>query len=250
MRIIPVMDLQGGLAVHGVQGERGQYRAVAGILAPGGDPLALARAYAEKLALTEMYVADLDAIQGQGGHAALIADLAARSGLALMVDAGVSDLMSAKQILGLGASQVVVGLETLTGWDALDALRSGLPAERLVFSLDMKAGRMLAASPGLADTAPMQVLDRLARSGWREVILLDLARVGTGAGIDLALLSEARVRFPALNLLVGGGVRGAADLRSLAAAGASGGLVATALHTGILDRAAIDSILGFRNADE
>ena len=65
--------------------------------------------------------------------------------------------------------------------------------------------------------------------------MLDLARVGSGEGPDVALLGELHARFPDLELLAGGGVRDAADLRALAAAGASGALVATALHGGAIE---------------
>ena len=66
--------------------------------------------------------------------------------------------------------------------------------------------------------------------------MLDLARVGSGTGPDVALVRELSARFPELELLAGGGVRDAADLRALAEAGAAGALVATALHSGALGR--------------
>ena len=65
--------------------------------------------------------------------------------------------------------------------------------------------------------------------------MLDLARVGSGEGPDVALLRELHARFPDVELLAGGGVRHAADLRALAAAGTSGALVATALHGGAIE---------------
>jgi uncharacterized protein related to proFAR isomerase len=73
----------------------------------------------------------------------------------------------------------------------------------------------------------------LHRPGLREVIVLDLARVGSGAGPDVAAIAEIHAAFPGLQLLAGGGVRDAADLRALARAGAAGALVATALHRGV-----------------
>ena len=75
---------------------------------------------------------------------------------------------------------------------------------------------------------------RLHRAGLREAIVLDLARVGSGAGPDVALIAEIHAAFPDLELLAGGGVRDAEDLRALADAGAAGALVATALHSGVI----------------
>ena len=62
--------------------------------------------------------------------------------------------------------------------------------------------------------------------------MLDLARVGSGEGPDVALIAELHGAFPDLELLAGGGVRSVDDLRALDAAGAAGALVATALHRG------------------
>jgi uncharacterized protein related to proFAR isomerase len=64
--------------------------------------------------------------------------------------------------------------------------------------------------------------------------VLDLARVGSGAGPDIALIAEIHAAFPELELLAGGGVRDAGDRRALDAAGAAGALVATALHGGVI----------------
>ena len=64
--------------------------------------------------------------------------------------------------------------------------------------------------------------------------MLDLARVGSDAGPDVALVRELCAGFPELELLAGGGVRDVADLRALAEAGAAGALVATALHGGAI----------------
>ena len=65
MRVVPVIDLKDGTAVHAVRGERERYRPVNSTLAgDDGDPLALARAFRSALGLDELYVADLDAIGG------------------------------------------------------------------------------------------------------------------------------------------------------------------------------------------
>ena len=69
------------------------------------------------------------------------------------------------------------------------------------------------------------------------MIVLDLARVGTGTGSGTeALLNQLRALQPAVELIGGGGVRGAADLRRLTAAGYDRVLVASALHDGNLEK--------------
>lgn len=241
--MIPVMDLRDGLAVHAVKGNREHYRPVTSVLTDTAEPLEVARAFRDKLGLSELYIADLNAIQGRGHHRVLISRLAQQSGMRLIVDAGAADVTSALQVLDAGASQVIIGAETLSTWEMALAICAAIDPRHLIFSLDMRSGQVLSRSPQLAASKPAEVLGLLYRANWREVILLDLSRVGTGTGVDRALIAEAQHMFPQLALLAGGGVRDANELADLRAAGAAGVLVATALHQGIITRQQISALL-------
>jgi phosphoribosylformimino-5-aminoimidazole carboxamide ribotide isomerase len=249
MRVVGVIDLKGGAAVHAVRGERERYRPVhSAIGGDDGDALALARGFRDALGLEEIYVADLDAIVGGGGHAAGTRDAALGAGVGdhaallralasearVMADAGVNEPARAQTLLDLGVHRVIVGTETLSGPDALDRLLADLPDGALVLSVDLRDGRVLSPDAQLAGVPAMDALARLHRAGLREAIVLDLARVGSGAGPDVALIAELHDAFPDLELLAGGGVRTVDDLRALAGAGAAGALVATALHKGVI----------------
>jgi phosphoribosylformimino-5-aminoimidazole carboxamide ribotide isomerase len=138
--------------------------------------------------------------------------------------------------LELGAHRVVVGTETLTGPEALDRLLADLPEGAVVLSVDLRDGHALSPDAQLAGLPALEAVARLHRAGLREAIVLDLARVGGGAGPDVALIAELHAAFPGLELLAGGGVRDVDDLRALRDAGAAGALVATALHGGVIGR--------------
>jgi HisA/HisF family protein len=233
MRVVGVIDLKDGTAVHAVRGERERYRPVRSVIGgDDGDALALARAFRAELGLDELYVADLDAIVGDGENSATIGALARDA--RVMVDAGVSEPARAQALLHLGAHRVIVGTETLTGPDALDRLLAELPDGALVLSVDLREGRLLSPDPQLAGLGALDAVAHLHRAGMREAIVLDLARVGSAAGPDVALIAEIHGAFPDLELLAGGGVRAVDDLRALDAAGAAGALVATALHRGVI----------------
>jgi HisA/HisF family protein len=238
MRVVGVIDLKDGTAVHAVRGERERYRPVRSVVGgDDGDALALARGFRSVLGLGELYVADLDAITGDGENRAVIEALAREA--RVMVDAGASEPGRARELLDLGAHRVVVGTETLPGPDALDAL---LELDRVVLSVDLRDGRLLSPDPQLEGLPALDAVKRLHREALRELIVLDLARVGSGAGLDVGLIGELRATFPDLELLAGGGVRDAADLRALAGAGAAGALVATALHTGVIGRRELSEV--------
>jgi phosphoribosylformimino-5-aminoimidazole carboxamide ribotide isomerase len=233
MRVIPVIDLKGGVAVHAVRGQRERYRPLQSRIAEGSEPVHITRAVRERLGLDELYVADLDAIAGGPGSPDVVAALAREA--RVMVDAGAAAAAAVARLLELGVARVVIGTESLPGTEAFRRLRAELPDAPLVLSLDLRDGQVISPDPTLAGVGPAEALARLADAGAREAVVLDLARVGSGKGPDVALVAELRARLPEVQLLAGGGVRHAGDLRALAGAGAAGALVATALHGGAIE---------------
>jgi phosphoribosylformimino-5-aminoimidazole carboxamide ribotide isomerase len=182
------------------------------------------------------YIADLDAIEGTGTHRSTIQKLAAGLAADLWVDAGVTDLASARQLLNAGARSVIVGSETLPGLAALHAIRSALDDDQLLFSLDVKQGRVLSRCTALSNLEPLAAIDLLAQAGWRHLIILSLEQVGTGSGPDWPLLRAARTAFPCSFLVAGGGVRSIGNLHTMNALGIDGVLIASALHRGWITR--------------
>jgi phosphoribosylformimino-5-aminoimidazole carboxamide ribotide isomerase len=243
--VIGVIDLVAGHAVHARGGRREQYervRMVAGSAIDPGDAPAVARAYTSRLGLTDVYVADLDAIRGGAPQDGIVAGLAALSP-SLWLDAGASSVDGARRALDLGAARVVVGLETLSSFDDLASICASVGGDRVAFSLDLRNGTPVMAAAAIDSTSqdePAHALAARARdAGAGAVIVIDLARVGGGAGLDVAMIARVRQAIPALTLLAGGGVRGPDDLVRLADAGCNGALVATALHEGRLGAADI-----------
>jgi phosphoribosylformimino-5-aminoimidazole carboxamide ribotide isomerase len=244
MRLIPVIDLLDGQTVHAVRGERAHYRPVKSVLCDTPDPLAIARAFRDQLGLREIYIADLNAIQGfaRNDHRDVIAAMARTEELDIFLDAGISDVENAQAWLDHGVRKVVIGSETLRKWDEVQNIPAGIKQDHLIFSLDFQSGKILSQCPALAAMDPIEVLKHLQQSGWQEVILLDLRRVGSFRGADYALAAEAQAKFPDLHLLIGGGIAKPEELAKLKSAGIEGVLVATALHEGIIDAECISSI--------
>jgi phosphoribosylformimino-5-aminoimidazole carboxamide ribotide isomerase len=237
MRIVGVIDLRNGLAVRAHGGTREAYvpvRDVAGVDV-FGDAVALARVYVEQLGVRELYVADLDAISaGIGALNSTTLRALAKLGVPMMVDAGVSSPCDARAVLDMGATAVIVGLETLPSFNALDAICASVGGERVAFSLDLRDGKLLAQPNVTAGWTLAEVAQRAAAAGVGALIVLDVARVGTGAGIDLEVMRAVRTSAPAIVLFAGGGIRSSADVDALADAGCDGALVATALQLGLM----------------
>jgi phosphoribosylformimino-5-aminoimidazole carboxamide ribotide isomerase len=253
MDIIPVLDLSRGLAVWAQGGDRSHYQPVASALVPEevGDPVALMQAFRRRLGATSCYVADLDAIQGGAVQRATLRELATlETGFAgaIMVDAGAHSAASTFEVLACGASQVVVGLETLRAFTDLADIVRVVGEERVVFSVDLRVGspilhpEMHDAAGALpdADSLTAQAVD----AGVSTLLVLDLARVGTGCGADVGLLEDLRKRFPLVRLLAGGGVLARRDLERMRDAGCDGALVASAIHAGTITAPDLAALAG------
>jgi phosphoribosylformimino-5-aminoimidazole carboxamide ribotide isomerase len=252
VRVIPVLDLRAGRAVHARRGERDAYAPVSSCLTSAGasnrdgDPLAIARSYREVLGLSHVYVADLDAIRGDPPQHEMIRALAGkrreRENMELWVDGGVSSVDSARAVMESGAGRVIVGLETLPSWSVLRDTVQAHGAEHVAFSLDLRGGEPMTRGTDLIGRTPLALATRAADVGVEMLLVLDVARVGTGSGVDLALVQGIRRTLPELELIAGGGVGGWSDLERLAAAGAHGALVASALHDGRIGAREIQAI--------
>jgi phosphoribosylformimino-5-aminoimidazole carboxamide ribotide isomerase len=230
MKIIPVLDLKGGVVVRARMGERHRYAQIATPLAATSDPLDVARGMLALYPFATLYVADLDAIEGRGDNGAALRRLRLGCpGLSLWVDNGIADAGAAARWLAAGIGSLVLGSET----QADPSLIRDLAADdRIILSLDFR---------GAAFQGPAAILD--APSTWpTRVIVMTLARVGSGAGPDVDRLSAVRAMAPGRRIYAAGGVRDGADLAVLAGAGIAGALVATALHDGRLRRADIDAL--------
>ncbi len=232
MDVIPVIDVRHGVAVAAARGERANYRPLETPLAPCSDPVAVARGYAGLFAFPVLYVADLDGIEGRGGNARLAQELASAVPHArVWLDEGVRPAEAAKRIAE-GVATPVIGSESLGDADAA-ALRA-LPAHAYVLSLDFKGDRF---------SGPPAVLTEAGH--WpQSVIVMTLARVGSGKGPDVERLSEIVSRAGRRRIYAAGGVRDRADIEALRRAGATGVLVATALHRGTLKAGDLEEIAG------
>ncbi|MCC7421518.1 MAG: hypothetical protein IT428_14635 [Planctomycetaceae bacterium] len=242
MRVIPVIDLRGGVVVRGVAGKRETYRPVESRLCAGAAPRDVAEAFRTHFGLDELYIADLDAILDSRPNVGTWQELR-RAGFRLWIDAGVRSDADAESVLAAGGSAVIVGLETVPGPELLRRLCLRCGADRVVFSLDLTHGRCLGDTSGWRSPDPCEIAAEAIEAGVQRMIVLDLAAVGVGEGpASLTLCGRLRDLFPQLNLVTGGGIRGPGDLALVRSARVDGVLVATALHHGGVTRADIDAV--------
>jgi uncharacterized protein related to proFAR isomerase len=223
LQIVPVLDLKGGIVVHARRGARADYAPLRSPLVKGSEPMPVVRALCAACHTHRVYVADLDALAGAtlGGLAAVAET---------WVDAGATTLPRAAALGRAGVARNVVGTESLAPGALTEGARLSPPP--LVLSVDLRGGRLISPDPELDGRDPVTAAPLARALAVTELLVIDLARVGSGSGPPLDAVAALAHALPGVAIYAGGGVRDDDDLAALGAAGAAGALVATALHEG------------------
>lgn len=176
----------------------------------------------------EVYIADLNALQGKGPldiNVGTIREVGLKADT--MLDFGISLLKDVDKALSI-AGTAIIGTETGT----LAVIKEAVFRNpgRISISIDVKRGKILKQDPEIPED-PFEIVKLLNEFPLKDLIFLDLDRVGTASGFDpefLRKLAEASVH----DVLLAGGVRDMEDLFALERLGIKGALVATAIHSG------------------
>jgi HisA/HisF family protein len=220
LQAIPVIDLMGGQVVRARMGDRASYRPLVSPLSPSSNAGDVVRGLLAVYPFPMLYAADLDAIQSQGDNFPTLRRLREEfPALQLWVDNGAADVSALEAVVGANLGAPVIGSEYQRDAKLIAQHRGSI---RIVLSLDFR---------GDAFQGPPEILAEPAL--WpRRVIVMTLARVGSGAGPDLARLGSIQSIAGGREIYAAGGIRDADDLQTLKEAGISGALIATALHEG------------------
>ncbi len=230
-RIIFVLDILNGIAVHAVRGERAKYRPVTGSRIYGSPaPLDMI----SSLSPSEVYIADLDRLQHRGENYELIRKISEKT--RTMADIGAENMEDIKKC-ALIADTIILGTETAS-LELIEKAARSFPG-RISVSIDMKNYKVLTRDRNM-DMEPLELVKKLNNYDVCNLIILELTRVGTGAGIDVEFLKSI-ARASSHQVIAGGGVKDMDDIKSLEQIGISGALVATAVHSGKIP---VDMITG------
>lgn len=232
--VIPVLDVARGTAVRAVRGEREAYEPIVTPLADGADPVAVAKGLHDIYPFRRLYVADLDGISGKGRNVHLVPSLSqALPHTEIWIDAGTASRGAARALLAAPVTTLVIGSESLETVKTMKDVMAEAPL-RTVLSLDFLGDEFMGPD-ALLDDAGL----------WPpRVVVMTLARVGSGEGPDLERITDCVARAGARKVYAAGGIRDAADLKAVRAAGAAGALVATALHSGKISAGELRKLAG------
>lgn len=230
MLIIPVIDLMGGKVVHARGGRRDQYQPLVSQLTSSVYPNAVIKQLLSWYPFSEIYIADLDAIEyGTIDNAFYLQLHQLFPQLTIWLDAGIRHHHDWLFWQDLPNIKPVLGSESLLELELLKQPR----AKEYVLSLDFRQGQLLGKFDLLnhCDLWP----DR--------IIVMSLDSVGAGAGPDAQLIQQIQSIKPETELIAAGGIRGEQDLLRLTEMGVKGALIASALHKGRLSAKTIRQIM-------
>src|SRR5690242_330896 len=102
MQVIPAIDLRDGACVQLVGGSYAEERVRI------GDPVAVAREWT-RLGVSRIHLVDLDAATGRGSNGEIVREILEVTAALIQCGGGVREIETIDELLGAGASEVVVG---------------------------------------------------------------------------------------------------------------------------------------------
>ena len=222
MKIIPVIDLKNGVVVHARQGNREHYQPIHTDLCKSPDIFQVIEAFLGVYEFDTFYIADLDAITGQGNHDHLITEVITRfSQITFWIDKGYQ--RHDEKVQFPSNTLPVLGSESYRN-ETVSEIKAY--KNNFILSLDYSSSDALGATSLFSDS-----------TFWPEnIIIMTLGRVGSNHGPDLDKLTEFRRQYPNKNFIAAGGIRNKQDCELLSKAGILQALVASALHSGTIKR--------------
>jgi len=217
VELYPAVDIEGGRVARSTS---------------ASDPIAAVRQFARDGARW-VHVVDLDRALGKGENRELTRRLLAEAAVRIQVGGGVTSDDGVAELVGWGATRVVIGTAGAVDAVLVARLLGRYGAERLAVGIDARDGRVAARGSDVRlALAPLELARRLRGQGARTVIYTDAARDGSLAGPDVDGARAIAALGEGLDVIVSGGVASLDDLRRVRDAGLAGAIVGRALHEG------------------
>lgn len=230
MHIIPVIDLKDGIVVSAQQGQRESYQPITSNLCNSSKIDDVINGFLSIHSFKTMYIADLNAITNTGNNHALIAEVVNQSPqVEFWVDNGTKTQCLSK--IYAANYKLIIASESQNITNLQD---NDFQIKKHILSLDF--------FPHQGYTGPVKLLNNPEL--WpQNVIIMTLDRVGKNTGPDLKRLKEFCKQYPEKNFIAAGGIRHEIDLLKLKGIGVHYALIASALHSGVINAQTIKKLI-------
>jgi phosphoribosylformimino-5-aminoimidazole carboxamide ribotide isomerase len=240
MILFPAIDLKDGKCVRLLRGE------MASATVFNDDPAAQALSF-QALGFSWLHIVDLDgAVEGVAKNASAVREILKRATLPVQLGGGIRDRAAIDRWFDAGVKRVILGTVAVKQPELVHEAARAHPG-RIAVGIDAKAGRVAVEGWGeVTDQSARDLARRFEDAGVAALIYTDIARDGTGLGLNIeetAAIADA-VSIP---VIASGGVGSLDDLRALKARGHSniaGVICGRALYDGRVDATAALALLG------
>jgi len=219
MLIIPVIDLSQGIVVRAICGKRKSYQPITSAISSNCKPETILSAFFKLYPFKIIYIADLDAIQGNGNQSKLINKFATKyKECEFWVDAGIQQILTRKLDDMSKNIKYILGSENNIALHDYEETIKSNPS--ILLSLDFNENGLINNSYLLNNS-----------SIWpKKVIVMMLHRVGSNDGVDTKHLENIVALNKNSEIYVAGGIKNSNDIKILNSKNIKGCLIATALH--------------------
>jgi phosphoribosylformimino-5-aminoimidazole carboxamide ribotide isomerase len=225
MKIIPAIDIMNGRVVRLFRGD-------AKTSTDYGDPIVFAGKWKEQGA-SSIHIIDLTAAFSEGNNFDTIVDISHNVGLPVQVGGGIRTYDTAKALLELGVSRVILGTLAFQEPKTLTRLREDFEHKRLIIALDHKNGHVMVDGWKTGTKLGIeQALQHFIHVGIETFLVTSISADGTLGGADLNTLKKIRA-YDSLKIIAAGGIGSLKDLADLKQIGIDEAVVGKALYEGV-----------------
>jgi phosphoribosylformimino-5-aminoimidazole carboxamide ribotide isomerase len=233
---IPAVDLRDGACVQLVGGSYTKERVRL------ENPAEVARSWT-RYGFRRLHVVDLDAATGRGSNAAAVREILRDTPAEVQVGGGVRETDRLADLLGDGASRVVVGTRALEEPEWLAEIAEEFPGQVIV-AADVRERRVVTHGWARMLAADVfDVIEELNGLPLGALLVTAVHREGQMQGADLPLMEDV-AEASHVPVLASGGVASMRDLRALEHRNIAGAVIGMALYTGALDPRAVAGEFG------
>ncbi|MFX0035847.1 MAG: HisA/HisF-related TIM barrel protein [Candidatus Hermodarchaeota archaeon] len=233
-KIIPVIDILNSKAVHAISGHRNKYKPLKSYLFQSSNPMDIIRILNTKFFFKEFYIADLDSILKKKPNFQILKEIVNFSNINVILDPGIVNIDDIFHFSKHNIKNIVLGLETIKSLKIINQSIQLFGQNNIIISFDLYNGKILSKSKEISNQDPIKLINNIQTTGVKNIIILDLYRVGQKIGGIPSLYIEILQNFDG-NIFVGGGIKNYKDLLDYKEKGFSGVLIATALYDGTIN---------------